>query len=102
MVLSRIAGSISSAALFLSLIAVRPAIVVSGQADAEPDKGEQVQNASCISCHDLRPIQTQALDKAGWTKVIDSMIQKGAELKAEDEPLLVAYLVKNHGPLPDG
>jgi cytochrome c5 len=98
----RIAGSLACAALALTMTAAGPAIVVSGQADAEPDKGEQVQNASCISCHDLRPIQTQALDKAGWTKVIDSMIQKGAELKAEDEPLLVAYLVKNHGPLPDG
>ena len=30
------------------------------------------------------------------------MVQKGAEVKAEDEPALVAYLVKNHGPLPDG
>jgi cytochrome c5 len=102
MVLSRIAGSLSSAALFLALISARPAVVVSGQAEAQADKGEQIQNASCISCHDLRPIQTQALDKEGWTKVIDSMIQKGAELKAEDEPVLVAYLVKNHGPLPDG
>jgi cytochrome c5 len=97
-----IAGSLACAALALTLTAARPAAIVSGQADAQADKGEQIQNAQCISCHDLRPIQTQALDKDGWTKVIASMVEKGAEVKAEDTPALVAYLVKNHGPLPDG
>jgi cytochrome c5 len=76
--------------------------VVSGQADAQTDKGEQIQNASCIGCHDLRPIQTQALDADGWRKMVASMVEKGAEVKAEDVPALVAYLVKSHGPLPDG
>ena len=90
------------AALSLTLAATRPAVVVSGQGDTPADKGEQIQNATCISCHDLRPIQTQALDRDGWTKVVTSMVQKGAEVKAEDVPPLVSYLVKNHGPLPDG
>ena len=99
---SRIVGSLACAALALTLVAAPSAVVVSGQADAVADKGEQIQNASCISCHDLRPIQTQALDKEGWTKVIASMVDKGAEVKAEDVPALTAYLVKNHGPLPDG
>ena len=65
-------------------------------------KGEQIQNASCISCHDLRPIQTSALDKEGWTNAVDSMIEKGAKVSSDDMPLLVAYLVASHGPLPDG
>ena len=90
------------AALALTLPVARPLAVVSGQGDAQPDKGEQIQNANCISCHDLRPIQTQALDQEGWTKVVASMVQKGAEIKAEDASPLIAYLVKNHGPLPDG
>ena len=100
--MSRIAGSLACAALALTLAAARSTVVVSGQSDALADKGEQIQNASCISCHDLRPIQTQALDKDGWTKVIASMVDKGAEVKPEDVPALVAYLVKSHGPLPDG
>ena len=100
--MTRTAGSLACAALVLTFAAARPAVVVSGQADAQADKGEQIQNAQCISCHDLRPIQTQALDKDGWTKVIASMVEKGAEVKAEDTPALVVYLVKNHGPLPDG
>ncbi len=73
--------------------------VASGQTS---DKGEQIQNASCLGCHDLRPIQTQALDKDGWTKVVASMVDKGAEVKPDESGPLVDFLVKNHGPLPDG
>ena len=100
--MGRLVGFLACAALALTLAAARPAVVVSGQGDTQADKGEQLQNANCISCHDLRPIQTQALDKDGWTKVVASMVEKGAEVKAEDVPALVAYLVKSHGPLPDG
>ena len=70
--------------------------------DTSADKGEQVQNAACLSCHDLRPIQTASYDKAGWTTAVDSMIDKGAEVKATDKPALIDFLVKNHGPLPAG
>jgi cytochrome c5 len=100
--MSRIAGFLGCAALALALVAARSTVVASGQGDAQAEKGEQIQNASCISCHDLRPIQTQALDANGWTKMVASMVEKGAEVKAEDVPALVAYLVKSHGPLPDG
>jgi cytochrome c5 len=70
--------------------------------DTSPDKGEQLQNAACLSCHDLRPIQTASYDKAGWTNVVDSMVEKGADVKAADKPALVDFLVRNHGPLPAG
>jgi len=78
------------------------AIAAFGTQDTGVDKGEQLQNAACLGCHDLRPIQTAAYDRAGWTTVLDSMIQKGAELKADDKPALVDYLARNHGPLPEG
>ena len=70
--------------------------------DAKPDRGEQIVSTTCTTCHDLRPIETQALDDAGWTKVVKAMIEEGAEVAAGDVPILVAYLVKQHGPLPDG
>ena len=67
------------------------------------ERGEQIQNASCTTaCHDRRPIDVQALDEAGWTKVIASEIEKGAKVEKADVPVLVDYLVKNHGLLPDG
>ena len=70
--------------------------------DTAADRGEQIQNAACLSCHDLRPIQTAALDKPGWTMVVDSMIEKGAEVKPADKPVLVDFLTRSHGPLPEG
>jgi cytochrome c5 len=68
----------------------------------EPDPGERIMNASCQGCHDVRTIQTQAMDAAGWTKTIDTMIVNGAEIAKEDIPVLVKYLAFQFGPLPDG
>ena len=73
-----------------------------GQDTTRPERGEQILSGACTTCHDTRPIDTQALDEAGWTKEVKSMIEKGAEVKAADVPVLVDYLVKYHGPLPDG
>jgi cytochrome c5 len=77
------------------------AAVVAAQ-DTAPDKGEQIQNAACLDCHDLRPIQTAAFDKSTWSAMVQSMIRKGAEVNDADKPVLIDYLVKNHGPLPPG
>lgn len=65
-------------------------------------KGEIVMNNSCVSCHDMRPIQMQARDKEGWNALVESMIQKGAQVKKEDVAPLVEFLTEEHGPLPNG
>jgi cytochrome c5 len=66
------------------------------------ERGERLMNASCLGCHDLRPIQVQALDAAGWKTTVDAEIGRGAKVAAGDLPVLIDYLVANHGPLPDG
>ena len=89
--------------------AFRPAVlaaiavvgVVAAQ-DPAPNKGEEIQNAACLGCHDLRPIETAAENKDGWNQLVSSMINKGAEVSDADKPVLVDFLVKNHGPLPEG
>ena len=83
-------------------IAAASLVVAAGQDAPNIERGEQIMYAACTTCHDLRPIETQALDEAGWTKAVTSMIEQGAEVKKEDAPVLVAYLTKQHGPLPDG
>lgn len=85
----------------IGLVAVAAIGAVHAQ-DAGVNRGEQLQNAACLSCHDLRPIETAAYDRDGWNTVISSMIAKGAEVKDADKPVLVDFLVRNHGPLPDG
>ena len=78
------------------------AMFAAGQNISPSERGEQILNQACTSCHDLRPIDLQALDTDGWTKVVNTMIQKGAPVKPEDVSPLAEYLVVNHGPLPDG
>jgi hypothetical protein len=75
---------------------------IAGAQDVSSDKGEQIQNGACLGCHDLRPIQTAAYDRGMWASVVDSMINKGAEVKDADKPVLIEYLAKSHGPLPSG
>jgi len=72
------------------------------QDSPQPEKGEQIMNASCRTCHDLRPIDTHALDEKGWTSEVESMIEQGAEVAKDDVPVLVEYLARMHGALPDG
>ena len=89
------AGAIVGAAAVIGIAAA-------GQDPQQLEKGEQIQNGACISCHDLRPIQTTSLDKDGWTKIVDAMIEKGAKVEDSEKPLLIDYLVAFHGPLPEG
>ena len=65
-------------------------------------KSERVLNTACTACHDLRKIQTKALDADGWAKVVSSMVEKGAKVDTADIPMLVSYLEDNFGPLPEG
>jgi hypothetical protein len=67
-------------------------------------RAERVMNLSCSvsGCHTIRPIQTAALDEAGWDKTIAAMVEKGAKISPEDSEILRDYLVRYHGPLPDG
>jgi hypothetical protein len=67
-------------------------------------RAERVMNASCSvsGCHTIRPIQTAAMDEEEWTKTIAAMVEKGAKIAPEDVEVLTDYLVRYHGPLPDG
>jgi cytochrome c5 len=83
-------------------IATAAIAFAAGQNTEQSNSGERIMNRSCLGCHDLRPIQTQALDADGWTNVVNSMIEKGAEVNMEERAVLVDYLAWNHGPLPEG
>jgi hypothetical protein len=94
---SRILPTMGTAVLAAAFFAAAP------QERSQPERGEQILNASCVTaCHDTRPIDTQALDEASWTKRVQTEIEKGAKVQGDDVKPLVDYLVKNHGPMPDG
>ena len=88
--------------LFATACSVVVAFGAGQTATMSDTRGEQILNQSCTSCHELRNIETQALDKDGWTTKVKAMIDKGAAVKAEDVPGFVDFLVRKHGPLPEG
>ncbi len=96
-------GNVRHFSLTLAATLVTASIAgAAGQDVPKPERGEQIMNAACATCHDLRPIDTAALDEAGWGREVKSMIEQGAEVKSDDVPALVDFLVKRNGPLPEG
>jgi cytochrome c5 len=93
------AGFILTSALAAALL-----LALAGSTDAQKENpGERILLQRCQGCHDLRPIQTSAMDAAQWTKTIETMIKEnGAEVATDEIPVLVKYLVQNFGPVPDG
>jgi len=89
-------------AVWMAATILLSAIAFAEAQDEEPMKAEKIVNTTCTACHDLRPIQTQALDAGNWKKIVTSMIEKGAQVEEKDVPILVGYLADNFGPLPDG
>jgi cytochrome c5 len=85
-----------------STVTLCSAMVAFSAGQQEMSKGEIIMNGACVACHDMRPIQTQAMDLAGWTKLVESMVAKGAQVKKDDVPVLAEYLAQEHGPLPNG
>jgi cytochrome c5 len=72
------------------------------EAEAEPPAaeapGQVLLETRCAVCHDLERVQKEKADRAGWEKIVDEMIGKGAKLDdAEKDPVL-DYLVENYGP----
>ena len=89
----------------LTIVAVLPIIsaaVRAQDAARQPEAGEKILTAACQSCHDSRHVDTQALDEEGWTKVVKAEFARVAEVKSDDVPVLVDYLARYHGPLPEG
>ena len=90
-------------ALLIAVSAVASILAAAATSRAqEPDPGERIMNAACQGCHDVRVIQVQAMDAEGWTTRVSQEIEKGAKVAKEDVPTLVNFLVRTHGPLPNG
>jgi cytochrome c5 len=75
---------------------------VRGTSAQDTERGERIMNASCQTCHDVRRIQTAALDADAWTEKVNTMMAKGAKVESADLPVLIEYLARQHGPVPEG
>ena len=63
-------------------------------------EGKQRFETHCGICHSLALPKSQQLDRATWKWVIDDMVNEfGAVwLTAEDQRLILEYVVKHYGP----
>ena len=52
---------------------------------------------SCLGCHDEKPVAVLKTDLAGWTRVLDRMMNWGAYLPEGRKEEIIEYLVKNFG-----
>lgn len=84
------------------MTALASLVFVAANAQPPARDGEQILTASCSSCHDLTVVQTSAKSEAEWIQTLDQMARLGATVSDAERPLLLQYLVRSHGPMPDG
>lgn len=94
----------------LSLVAVLTATIGGGALAAglaletppPPGPGLDLINTRCGFCH--TPAQATGVRKtpAAWAAVVQSMIDRGAELSPEEQKVVVDYLSTNNAPKSDG
>ena len=58
--------------------------------------GATIMQNACQSCHGLGIITSQHQDAAGWTRTVDTMINRGASLTADERTALIAYLAATY------
>jgi hypothetical protein len=59
-----------------------------------PDgNGRDLVRRICVSCHDLSPITgAGGMSRREWEMVVQNMIDMGADITADEVPIIVGYL----------
>jgi hypothetical protein len=52
----------------------------------------------CTQCHDLQRVRRQRSSAEGWAEILDTMLNEGAPLSAQDFPVVLRYLARNFRP----
>ena len=70
-----------------------------GQLSPELREGRQLFEGVCAACHSLDLPRSQRLTRADWEWVLEDMVEKfGCPIDAEQQALILEYLVEFHGP----
>jgi hypothetical protein len=69
---------------FLFLLLLSPA-------SAQPETKALVEK-ECSKCHGMAKVNKVSKDAAAWTKTVDRMIKKGANIKPEEKDAVIKYL----------
>ena len=90
--------------VFIVSLGLAAAVLFSAASSSaqKPSEGQQLVEKRCQGCHTMRRVETAAKDANGWRETIQVMIQDGAEIEEAEIPVMVQYLTREHGPLPEG
>jgi hypothetical protein len=58
--------------------------------------GQALVAERCTTCHSAARIDSEHMNEAGWTAVVDRMISYGAQLNADERDAVIAYLTETH------
>ena len=78
------------------LLAVASLAAQQSTSSSADDKGKALVESKCTVCHGLDEVRSANLDKPGWTESVEFMRTKGADLKDEEVPIIVNYLLKTY------
>ena len=60
-------------------------------------KGKAAFQRACVGCHQIEVATRSRYTEAGWRQMVDSMVERGAELSGPEIVEVTAYLSKNFG-----
>lgn len=89
---------------FVVAVSLAAAVLFSAATSSaqRPSEGQQLVEKRCQGCHTMRRVDTSAKDADGWRETIQVMIQDGAEIEESEIPVMVQFLAREHGPVPEG
>ncbi len=89
---------------FLIAMVVAAAVLFTAASSSaqRPSEGQQLVEKRCQGCHTMRRVETSAKTADAWRETIQVMIQDGAEIEDSEIPVMVQYLAREHGPVPEG
>jgi hypothetical protein len=61
------------------------------------DRGQKVEQTTCLPCHSLRLIHSQRLPRTAWDRELTKMAGWGWSTKPEERAALLEFLVANYG-----
>ena len=62
-------------------------------------KGKAAFERACVGCHQIEVATNSRYTETGWRQMVNTMVQRGAELSPSEIVNVTAYLSKNFGKL---
>ncbi len=65
--------------------------------NGSPNDGATLLQTRCTVCHNLDRVENEKNSRAQWERIVNKMVQKGAELNDSEKSTLIDYLSHNYG-----